>query len=363
MKKISFVSVEELSNPEYRDFSAMEQYDKEHPLRMFFDYIIQFYGGLREDVLKFFCNKTNREHLCKYIGKNPEPAVRNDWYRRLVRLLQCSASAAWYELCCMDMNEKGEGYRQYFMTQLAGYAEQGYSAEEVKMIFLRCNVAYLLEYQIRELREKEDPSECIEESANEITHPMDDKEEFFQDKQNQEYFKMMTEVLEGQKRMQKLLESAFFSMPEECIDEDIRPEATTLLPEPEFEEVNEISTVIEETEETVIQEREEEVVSEIQEESNLEQSFWLANLFQRIRYKRKTVQLRKMDSKQQIQELAILMKNKNFQSEDMRVVRNLIDQDVSMEFLYTIIAEEQEATKQLKQMYEFISYQPAGVTE
>lgn len=361
MQEIVFVAVEELEKPEYQGFIAMGEFEREHPLHMFYDYVMQFYGGLREDVLRFFCDEANRTDLCKHIGKNPEPAVRNEWYRRMVRLLQCNAPASWYELCCVEAAGKGEGYRQYFITQLAGYAEQGYKAEEVKKIFLQCNAAYLLEYQVRQLINAND----IQEEVDEYFEDTEVSEENRADNssENQEYVKILSEVLEGQNEIKKMLESVFDKAPEECIAEEIIVEEEILLNEPEVKEEERRDASEEEGQ--VIEEKvyDEENDLEIRTDSTKGKAFWIATLFQQIRLKRKSVQLRKMDSKQQVQELALLMKNKNFLPEDMRLVRNLINQDVSTEFLYTIIAEEREAVTQLQQMYEFISYQSDEITE
>ncbi|MBP3609693.1 MAG: hypothetical protein J6J42_05085 [Lachnospiraceae bacterium] len=57
------------------------------------------------------------------------------------------------------------------------------------------------------------------------------------------------------------------------------------------------------------------------------------------------------------------MRKKFFSSEDIAVVRKMLDLEVSLEFLYSLINEEKEPVKQLQQMYEFMTYQPESAEE
>lgn len=363
MQEIRFVAVAEFGNPEYQRFSELTKYDTEHPLHMLHDYVVQYYGGLRKDVLLLFCDEKRREALYSQVGSNPEAGVRNEWYRRFVRLLQCNASAEWYEMYCMDVGEKTDGYRQYFNNQLVVYAEQGYEAERVKNIFLECDAAYLLEYQIRQSKLKMDiPDEVDNEICEEVVSCEEKTSGTASQESSQEQINLLAAVLEGQRQIRNMLENVL-NKPE--MEKGIEVSSEIETDETELETAQEEigynqEAVLEETGEQSVEEESKEVMMLVPEK---EKAFRIASLFQQIRLKRKSIQLRKLEPKLQMQELALLMKNKAFSPAAMKLVRNLIDYDVSLEFLYTIIAEGKNAENQLQLMYEFISYQPNETTE
>ena len=366
MEEIRFVAVGEMEQSVYLEFAALTTYEKEHPLHMLYDYLMQFYGGLREDVLQFFCDSKKVDMLYQSMGDVQEAGARNEWYRRMVRLLQCSAEAGWYELYCTKPDGKPEGYHQYFLNQLAGYAEQGYPVEKVKTIYQECTAAYLLEYRIRCLV-KRIPEECrtdalaLENMVCEV---------------KSEQTEMLLAILENQKSMQRVLESLLYKSQ---LSEEVHPEEESTAEEevvPEKLVQGEAEEEIEEIEEgalVVVQESTEVLVKESDGDEEIakiepvmegkEKAMWIAHLFQQIRLKRKSVQLRKLDSSQQLQELVILMQKKKFSPEDFAVVRKMMDKEISLEFLYTVINEEKEPVKQLQQMYEFLVYQAEQIEE
>ena len=362
MEEIKFVAVEEVEMLGYHGFFEMKKYEKEHPLHMLHDYIMQYYGGLREDVLLLFCDESRRNKLYRCIGEGQEPGTRNEWYRRLVRLLQCNAEAKWYELYYSEEGGKTEGYRQYYMNQLAGYAEMGLSAELVDAVYRECSAAYLLEFKLRQLMRKAEMPDRKDNISEENETAV--KVEVCTDADELSVqTELLTAVLRGQEQIRKMLEQTFKKSSEAIILEEAGKTG-------ELEEVDEETTKEKESDPVIegAEEQEPERHTEIRQEEPVmekskEKAFKIASLFQQIRLKRKSVQLRKLDPKQQIQELALLMKSKNYLPEDMQIVRNLMNQDVSLEFLYTIIAEETESVKLLQQMYEFISYRPATEEE
>lgn len=373
MEEIRFVAVDEMEQSVYLEFAALTTYEKEHPLHMLYDYLMQFYGGLREDVLQFFCDSKKVDMLYQSMGDVQEAGARNEWYRRMVRLLQCSAEAGWYELYCTKQDGKPEGYHQYFLNQLAGYAEQGYPVEKVKTIYQECTAAYLLEYRIRCLV-KRIPEECrtdapaLENMVCEVKQERETPEEV-----KSEQTEMLLTILENQKSMQRVLESLLYKLQ---LSEDVHPEEEITVEEEVVPEELVQGEAEEETEEgtlVVVQESTEAIVKESDGDEEIaktepvlegkEKAMWIAHLFQQIRLKRKSVQLRKLDSSQQLQELVILMQKKKFSPEDFAVVRKMMDKEISLEFLYTVINEEKEPVKQLQQMYEFLVYQAEQIEE
>ncbi|MBO5353019.1 MAG: hypothetical protein J6A77_06935 [Lachnospiraceae bacterium] len=367
MSEIKFVTVKDLEKEEYQGFSLLTEYEKDHPFHMLYEYIVQFYGGLREDVLYFLSNGKKLNQLNQCIGSIQEPGIRNEWYRRLVRLLQCNAEAEWYELYCMEDAGKTEGYRQYFLNQLAGYAEQGIEAGKVREIYQECDAAYLLEYKIRCVVKKvmtEDESEIeIKEQAEDIAGELS-QDVMLQEQTESEQTDILQTLLENQKTIQGLLER-MLSTPVRNDREEVyqRTEEMEISTEAE-QKVEECSTdTKEKVEETVSEERKDEFSIAEAAVEHKEKAFRIAHLFQQIRLKRKSVQLRKMDSTLQLQELVLLMRKKLFSSEDIAVVRKMLDLEVSLEFLYSLINEEKEPVKQLQQMYEFMTYQPESAEE
>ena len=363
MDEIRFVALGALKSAEYQNFLEIEQYEKDHPLHMLYDYIRQYYGGLREDVLLMLCDENKRDRLYKAIGKDQEPGMKNEWYRRMVRLLQCNAEPGWYELYCIE-DEKPEGYRQYYFNQLAAYAELGLSAGQVANVYRECEAAYLLEFRIRQMAKEAKLPEKVEFDSREEKTVIKEQNEIIKEPVLQEQTELLTSVLKGQEQIREMLESVLMKSPEEDVKQEEREAINktdeVVLDIPEEKEAWEETAAQPEAEKNQEPELPQaETLKETQMKQEREKAFKMASLFQQIRLKRKTVRLRKMEPKQQIQELALLMKNKNYSPEEIKVVRNLMNLDVSMEFLYTIISEETESVTQLRQMYEFISYQPA----
>lgn len=369
MEEIIFVSVEELEKPEYESFAGLLKYDREHPLHRLHDYIMQFYGGLRKDVLEFLCDKENVRNLAFVIDSSQDVGLKNEWYRRLTRLLQCHAEPGWYRLCCVNL-DKPQGYIQYFLNQLPGYAEQGIPVKRAENLLKECSAAYLLEYKIRTMGRVE--AERCQEDNELLIEKSEEPENRKEVVQNtpEELKKVLLPLMESQNQIQSMLQDLLKKgiddvpekrmeaindieegMPDECIEE-IRQSGNEEIQEEKGEILHE-----ENKEEKLNEE------AKRSQEAYKENAFQFAKLFQQIRIKRKSVRMRKMDHTQQLQELISKMNKEGFSTEDMKVVRNLIDKEVSLEFLYSIIAEEQEAIKKLRQMYEFINYQQETTAE
>ena len=369
MEQLPFVSVEELEQPQYINFSILAEYEEEHPLRRFYEYIWQYYGGLRADVAAYFCDISNIKQLEEQIEENQEVGLRNEWYRRFVRLLQCNAQAEWYALFC-SKEDKPNGYLQYFKNQLVGYAEQGFSVETVKRVFQECNVAYLLEYKIHQTKEEKVMLEKIEETFSEEVN-VEKSEEIKERKAEEKTVlesiqQMMQPLLEGQQKMIEIVSLLQLNGKESV------KETKTIIPVQEFPPVELIEEESQRTEieieEALEKQEQSNVISEVKEKAECQEEFqekrtsWnIAHLFQQIRLKRKSAQVKKMNKKQQLQEIVMQMQQRDFSVEDMEVVRNLIEFDVTLPFLYAVITTGEEPVSQLRKMYEFLSYQETCV--
>lgn len=389
MENISFVTSEELMQPQYEEFHLLTGLDKEHPLHRFYDYILQFFGGIREDVLLFFCESGNIKQLAELVEAPKDVSLRNEWYRRFIRLLQCNAEKEWYQMFFLS-GDKSSGYIQYFFNQLPTYAESGVSSEEVKQLFLENNAAYLLEYQIRGLLKKEGRKEEVQDGipTESIQKPQEKETP-----ENLDYLqKLMEPVLESQKNIQTMLQCIlsqknaseellqnsiptaeknmedvisdnFTENMEDVVSdnfpEDMQKMGSAIIPEKQEEAKGQLQTELLETEqpETEYSETAEEKEPEKIYRTEKENALRFARLFQQIRIKRKKVQLRKLDRTRQLQELVTLMQKEDFSMEEMKLVRSLIEHEISLEFLYVVIAEEQEAKTKLKQMCEFLEQQ------
>lgn len=372
--------------PQYEEFHLLTGLDKEHPLHRFYDYILQFFGGIREDVLLFFCESGNIKQLAELVEAPKDVSLRNEWYRRFIRLLQCNAEKEWYQMFFLS-GDKPSGYIQYFFNQLPTYAESGVSSEEVKQLFLENNAAYLLEYQIRGLLKKGRGKEEVqdndhqEESLDGISTESIQKPQEKETPENLDYLqKLMEPVLESQKNIQtmlqrilsqknasgEILQSSIPTVLENMEDvssdnfpEDMQKMGSAIIPEKQEEAKGQLQTELVEMEqpETEYSEPAEEKEPEKIYRTEKENALRFARLFQQIRIKRKKVQLRKLDRTRQLQELVTLMQKEDFSMEEMKLVRSLIEHEISLEFLYVVIAEEQEAKTKLKQMCEFLEQQ------
>lgn len=368
--------------PQYEEFHLLTGFDKEHPLHRFYDYIFQFFGGIREDVLLFFCESATIKQLAELVEASRDASLRNEWYRRFIRLLQCNAEKEWYQMFFLS-GDKHSGYIQYFFNQLPTYAESGVSSEEVKRLFLENNAAYLLEYQIRELLQKERrkeevqdndyQEESLDRSATESMQKPQEKEtpeplDYLQ--------KLMEPVLESQKNIQTMLQCILSqknaseeilqsSIPtvleniEEVASERFSENMEEVVSDSFSEEIGQLQTELPEMEQpkTEYSETAKEKEPEETYRKEKENALRFARLFQQIRIKRKKVQLRKLDRTRQLQELVTLMQKEDFSMEEMKLVRSLIEHEISLEFLYVVIAEEQEAKTKLRQMCEFLEQQ------
>lgn len=340
MKEIEFITV---GDPQYERLTILQHYDREHPLHRLYDYVTQYYGGIRRDVLEFYCDESARNQLAELIAEAQEPGLRNEWYRRLIRLLQCNAEADWYRMYLISGEDKPRGYHQYYRNQLASYAEMGIPVKRLKQLYDDYTAAYLLEYRVRSYKNIEEgmPAESINGLAEQ--KPM---EELLQ--------QMLQPMLKGQEKVQEMLELLVQEKKEskeQRVDSQNKLEAAA-----ESEKKQKPEENPEEREERDSYDTPEER-AESEVGAYNEHALRLAKLYQQIRLKRKAVQLRKMDPKQQLQELVIKMIQLRFSADDMEIVRGLINYDVSLEFLYTLISsEETDPVKRLKQMYEFMSY-------
>lgn len=347
MKECRFIVAEELDNTSYEVFHKFAGYEKEHPLHRLHEYVMQYFGGIREDVLEFFCDSEAMEELSDLIGEGQDPGLKNEWYRRLVRLLQCNAGPDWYRMFCIKAEEKPKGYVQYFLNQLASYAELGVPAELVRRLFTECNAAYLLEYKVRQTGKEE------EETCEERQMPAE----------GTSIEQMLQPLLEGQRKVQDMLELMLQGKAGQeeregiqkgnSAEEECAAKENSELPSAGPDIVPEKTDTKKET----MEEADGRAKGKEAEERR-ERAYRRASLFQQVRIKRKSVQLRKMDQKRQLQELIVKMTQEKFTTEDMGIVRGLIGHDISLEFIYTVISEEKESAKKLKQMYEFLSYQP-----
>ena len=154
MERIEFVAVADMDMEEYPVFATLSNFEKEHPLRRLYEYIMYYYGGVRKDVLLFLSDEGSILRLSGIIEESTETGLKNEWYRRLVRLLQCNAEADWYRLYLMD-TDKSRGYIQYFLNQVATYAEMGKPVDEVRRLFLECDAGCFLEYEVSLIGKKE----------------------------------------------------------------------------------------------------------------------------------------------------------------------------------------------------------------
>lgn len=347
MKEWRFIAAEEMDKPPYERFQKLAGYEKEHPLHRLYEYVMQYFGGIREDVLEFFCDEEALAELSGLIEEGQDLGLKNEWYRRLVRLLQCNAGPDWYRMFCIKAEEKPKGYVQYFLNQLAGYAEMGIPAELVRRLFAECNAAYLLEYKVRQTG-KEEEGPCEERQMPEEGPSIE---------------QMLQPLLEGQRKVQDMLELMLQGKEEQKErgetqrenkeEEECATKENLGLPSAEPDIVPEEADTKQEAADAA-----DGRMQGGEAEERRERAYRRANLFQQIRIKRKSVQLRKMDQKQQLQELIVKMTQEKFTTEDMGIVRGLIGHDISLEFIYTVISEEREPVKKLRQMYEFLSYHP-----
>lgn len=360
MEEIKFVDIGYLSDSEMEAFGHLTDYEKEHPFHRLHDYVMQFYGGLREDVFRFLCDEGSVKKLAASISLSQEPGLQNEWYRRLIRLLQCNAEVEWYQLFFIS-DDKSPGYVQYFWNQLAGYAESGAMVQDVKAAYRECNAAYLLEYRVRCSKEKK--RELWQQAEVKENVEFEEKEENLAENQGQliETLREMLEpVMEGQRQILDKLQSTNYlngyTVETKAVDADEVFAEVEASEEKESIEAEKLAADIQAVGENEAEKEDGEKIEIVhkEEKSQLEKALHFAKLFQQIRIKRKSVRLRRMDQKQQLQELVIQMNKDGFSSDDMGIVRSLIDKEVSLEFLYAVIVGEQEPVKVLKQMLDFL---------
>lgn len=394
MEDVSFVASEGLMQPQYEAFHLLAEYDREHPLHRFYDYILQFFGGIREDVLQLFCESEKIKQLAELLEASRDAGLKNEWYRRLIRLLQCNAEAEWYQMFLLTTEDKSSGYVQYFFNQLPAYAESGVSCEKVKQLFLENKAAYLLEYQIHELLRKERREEKTEENECQKLEPKLVVLENVPKLQEQpnlkplaEWQKLMEPLLESQKNIQTMLQdvlsqrkepkeilqspiSNVLGNMEEVASDDVSENMGNMISDDVPADFENILVQQLQTTEVSVKESLETETPEIAEEKEVgetyrqekENALRFARLFQQIRIKRKKVQLRKLERTRQLQELVTLMQKKGFSMDEMQLVRSLIEREVSLEFLYVIIEEEIDAGTKLKQMCEFLEKQQEEIS-
>lgn len=357
MERIEFVAVADMDMEEYPVFATLSNFEKEHPLRRLYEYIMYYYGGVRKDVLLFLSDEGSILRLSGIIEDSTEPGLKNEWYRRLVRLLQCNAEAEWYRLYLMD-TDKSRGYIQYFLNQVATYAEMGKPVNEVRRLFLECDAGCFLEYEVSLIGKKEydtihEPQPGEKDTANEMEPEKLDVPAPSSEKK--EWEEILAPVLDGQRELQKMLQLVL-NTKTEVSHENVGFEVVEM-EEQCFEVGNSNLSEVEEPEEESVESMEK---IELQRNSNVsfnrEHAVSFANLFQRIRVKRNSNRLRKLDRMQQLQEVVVAMSDKNFTTKEMGIVRKLIDKDVSLAFLYPVI-QENDAVEKLGKMLDYLEYQ------
>lgn len=356
MKEIEFITVDD---PQYERLTILQHYDRDHPLHRLYDYVSQYYGGLRRDVLNFFCDDAARNQLAKLIAEAQEPGLRNEWYRRLIRLLQCNAEADWYRMYLASGENKSRGYQQYFCNQLCSYAEMGIPVNRLRELYADCTAAYQLEYRVRtnDIIEDGMTSEAVTSEKMQESSEQTPMTELLQ--------QLLQPMLEGQEKVQGMLETLLQEkkgLKEQREDSKNQSQQAPA----SIEEKQKPGENPEEKEEPGTYDASEsgpEERAEGEREACNEHALKLAKFYQQLRLKRKAVLLRKMDPKQQLQELVIRMTQLRFSAADMAIVRGLISYDVSLEFLYTLISSEPTPTPRLKQIYEFLAYRQQEKTE
>lgn len=365
MEQIEFVSIEELKQQQYKNFLKLSDFESDHPLHRLYVYVMQYYGGLRKDVVEFFCDIDCMKRLAHVIETDKGLGLWNEWYRRMVRLLQCHACAEWYQLFCYTEN-KPICYTQYFQNQLVAYAEQELNVFEVKEIFLKNQAAYLLEYESRQLKKKaETEIKQIELGKQEVHKDVEQPHVEMQSNlldiqsiiQN-----MMKPMIDSQNQLQEMLRTALNCEIREEGDDKIL-EKITPNQSKEEKDVLIVADGIDGWKEDALQtipdtyvEKEQDADTQNRQEK-INHYFKVAKLFQQTRIKRKVAQMKRMDKKQQVQELVLQMNQKEFSTDDISLVRNLMQLDVSLELLCSIVMLENEPVERLKKIYDFLSYE------
>lgn len=371
MEQIEFVSIEELKQQQYKNFLKLADFESDHPLHRLYVYVIQYYGGLRKDVVEFFCDTDSMKKLARMIEADKGIGLWNEWYRRMVRLLQCHASAEWYGLFCFTEN-KPICYTQYFQNQLVSYVEQELNVFEVKEVFLRNQVAYLLEYEIRQLKKKDKTGvEQTEFGKHKIHNDVEpirvETQGNFPDIQSI-LQSMMKPMIDSQNQLQEMLRTALNCEIREEGDDKTSEKITPNQSEEEKDALivaDGIDGWKEDTLPTIPDayvEKEQDADTQNRQEK-INHYFKVAKLFQQTRIKRKVAQMKRMDKKQQVQELVLQMNQKEFSTEDISLVRNLMQLDVSLELLCSIVMLENEPVERLKKIYDFLSYEATIETQ